>query len=666
LPNPVGLLARSISTPLGDVVFHGPPEPVDAWGPVVVAVGDWEVAEALLAGLASDLPTSCTMHFVKLPSGAQPRRSAEVLSRALHKAFHGRRLVLAALGDASVAAALSYAPELLRTVVVDPPLTGESGQDLRTAYRTRRTPLDIVLAREDAWSAEDRAMFSREVHVEVSGPDPDDAGLDRVLRRAVDWVGEVRRAPLDMAARLAAAAPLTARRIGYAGSAIERFADACRRSNPDGEVGSEDSAVDTLAVLATEEDTPELAPLLATLAPGGKVVALAPLGEVGVRLQTALIGQGLQLVSPDAQLTPLGMRLIRAVKAAEVTVTRIDYVAYASHLMDVRTRLPTDGLRTELDLDLDLHAPPFMQVPGVPRILILQRAPSAPPAAWQTVAARAIHAGQVIVAEFDDHPDLTSLIRRDRHTTDDEWEQFRVAHAVQTSTEPLLPVFRAHNPEVRVFENCVFDLPPFPETKPSPRVFYGAIGRGPFAVEVAKALGPTIEAFPSVEFHVVGDREVFEALPTARKQFDPLLPYARYLAAMADCSISMSPIAAGAMVETKSDAKYLDAARSGVLTIGSSVLYGRVIQHGENGLLAGSVDEWPGLLALALGDEAARQRMARAAWEHVRRNRMFSQQAGARRDWYRDLLLRREALNWAILERSPGVREALAKLTATD
>jgi hypothetical protein len=118
------------------------------------------------------------------------------------------------------------------------------------------------------------------------------------------------------------------------------------------------------------------------------------------------------------------------------------------------------------------------------------------------------------------------------------------------------------------------------------------------------------------------------------------------------------------MVETKSDAKYLDAARSGVLTLASATLYEKVISHGETGLLARSLDDWPQLLAQALGDLEARRRMTRAAWNDVRTHRMFSQQIPGRRDWYRDLLARRDALNTALLERSPGVAETLARLTA--
>jgi hypothetical protein len=653
---------RSVATSLGEMVFRGPLEPADACGPAIIAVGGWLTAPALIERVTAELPATCAFHFAELPSGLPPLRAAALLSRAMHKAFLGRRLVLAALADASAVAALSYAPELLRTVVVDPAVSGEDRQDLRFAYQDRRAPLDILLTPQCGLSAEDHATFAREVNVEVSEGDQAGAALARVLRDAVDWAAELRRNPLDMVRRLAAATPRTAQTIRFVGPAIAQFADAYRRFNPDGEVRAAGGAVDVLALLALDLETPDLAAHIAAVAPGGRVVALAPLGQLAARLEAALADQGLQIASSDAQLSPLGLRLIRAIKAAPAAPTRIEYVTYAHYLMDIRTSLPTDGLRTEPELELELNTPPFAQTLADPRILILQRAPSVAPAVWQSIAARAILAGQVIVAEFDDHPDLTSLILRGRHATDGEWEQFRVAHAVQTSTDQLLPVFGAHNPEVRAFQNCVFDLPPFPETERGPRVFYGAIDRGPFAVEVARSLAPAIEAFPSVEFHVVGDRAVFDALPTARKRFDPLLPYARYLAAMAECSVSLSPIMAAPMVETKSDAKYLDAARAGVLTLASPVLYDRVIRHGENGLLARSISDWPRLLTFALADAPARQRMSRAAWEDVRGRRMFSQQIAERRDWYRDLLRRREVLNRALVERSPGVAAALAKL----
>jgi hypothetical protein len=654
-----------VATALGEVVLRGGPEPEDAWGPVLVAVPSRIMPSDMLRSLAERLTGSCSIYFTDLPSSGAPNRDAELISRALHEAFLGRPVVLTGRHEAAAVVALCYAPELLRTVAIDPLMEAEDGADLRSAYGGRRAPLDVVASEAGSLSAEHREWLQSQASVEIFdiGEGDSDASAE-VLKTALTWADRLRRDPDDMARRLAAATPRTARRVRFAGAAFETFASAYRTYNPDGEVTTDADECDVLAVLAPGACGDELSAQVATLKPGGWVVALTPLGPDGARLQTALAAHGLSPSLADAQLTPLGMRLVRASKAPQPPSVRIELVAYANYLMDIRTRLPTDGLRSEPDLDMDLYLPPLVQVPAKPRIVILQRPPHGSPSAWRTIAARAILAGQVIVIEFDDHPDLTSLMRRGRHATDEEWEQFRVAHAIQTSTEDLAPVFCAHNPEVRVFPNCVFDLPPFPDRELPLRVFYGAASRGPFAVDVAKALRPAIEAFPSVEFHVVGDRAVFEALPTDRKRFEPLLPYDQYLAAMARCSVSLSPLEPSPMVETKSDAKYLDAARSGVLTLASATLYEKVIRHGETGLLARSLDDWPQLLAQALGDLEARRRMTRAAWNDVRTHRMFSQQIPGRRDWYRDLLARRDALNTALLERSPGVAETLARLTA--
>ena len=64
----------------------------------------------------------------------------------------------------------------------------------------------------------------------------------------------------------------------------------------------------------------------------------------------------------------------------------------------------------------------------------------------------------------------------------------------------------------------------------------------------------------------------------------------------------------------------------------------------------------------SLGDQSARERMARTAWEEVRGQRMFAHQIPERRAWYAELLARREALDRAILQRVPEVAEILDRL----
>jgi hypothetical protein len=153
---------------------------------------------------------------------------------------------------------------------------------------------------------------------------------------------------------------------------------------------------------------------------------------------------------------------------------------------------------------------------------------------------------------------------------------------------------------------------------------------------------------------------VFAALPTANKRFFSYMSFEAYLLLMSQCTVSLSPVEDLEDWNTKSDGKYVDAARAGVLTIGSPVVYDRVIEHGVNGLLAREVGDWAPLLQQVLTDEPSRRRMARAAWDQVRDERMFADQGVLRLDWYLDLWARREALNAAMIERVPGLRDALA------
>jgi hypothetical protein len=129
---------------------------------------------------------------------------------------------------------------------------------------------------------------------------------------------------------------------------------------------------------------------------------------------------------------------------------------------------------------------------------------------------------------------------------------------------------------------------------------------------------------------------------------------------MAQCAVSLSPIEALPGRETKSDAKFLDAARAGVVTLASPLIYEGVIRHGENGLLARQLADWAPLLRQALADPAASRAMGRRAWDYVRAERMFAGQVAQRRAWYRDLWSRRAALNDAAFARIPGLAEAVA------
>jgi len=465
------------------------------------------------------------------------------------------------------------------------------------------------------------------------------------------------------------ATPLTARRLVHWGPHGELFVEAFQALNPgcdvtalgqDLEASPPGDAFDTL-VLAAPAPAALLARLTAGLQPSGHLVARCEPDRAA--LQQSLTPLGLTLREP---VDNSGTGVIRAQKLAPGQTPRgalaLQTVAYSSLLMDIRTRLPTRGLGSEPDLRVTYGIPPMplASLPfDAPKIFLMQRPAELRPEVWKPLQVRAIREGWLTVMEYDDYPPLVAevlgLPRADLNL-----KRFGYVHAVQTASPPLVELFRPHNPEIALFPNAAFDLAPFPQGPRRPRVFYGAVIRGRYAVEVARALGPAIASRPETEFVVIGDRDVFDAIPTETKTYYEYMSYEGYLELMSQCTVSLSPIEALPFRETKSDAKFVDAARAGVLTIASPTIYDRVIQHGVNGFLAPDIPDWAPLLTQALTDEALRERLARHAWEYVRDTRMFAYQVATRRDWYWDLWARREALNAALIARTPGLREALA------
>ena len=465
------------------------------------------------------------------------------------------------------------------------------------------------------------------------------------------------------------ATPLSARRLLVLGPRAEAFGRAFRRADPKASVeaaqgpGAAEPGARFDAVVA---DAPlggeELAAVAARLAAGGHLIARWAQDRAG--LAAALAPHGLFLRAP---VDAAGTGVVRAQKCAEgrrpAPPLSLHTLPYATTMMDIRTRLPARALASDPELDARYLIPPARlpdQPFDTPKVVVLQRCAELKAEWFTPILASAIRAGRLVVAEYDDHPWLISEVLGHPGTSPQQMIRFGYVHGVQTTTPPLVEAFRPYNPEVVAFPNAAFSLAPFPAGERPRRVLYGAVLRGDYGVAVARSLGPAIAQFPDTEFVVLADEAVFEALPTKAKTFHGYMSFEAYLRIMETCSISLTPIAPLPMRETKSDAKFVDAGRSGALTIASPTVYDRVIQHGENGLIAREVEDWAPLLAQALGDQALRERLARRAWEYVRDERMFADQIAVRRAWYLDLWSRREALNAALIARTPGLREALA------
>ena len=476
--------------------------------------------------------------------------------------------------------------------------------------------------------------------------------------------------------------PLTARRLAYVGANAAEFEQAYGARNPTAEFTAD--ATDCLVIADLEAlTTQDLAARAGALAADGYLVA-ACRSPARVTQALAALGEAfriakLQLLVPgDDHFNDLAPRLgledlprfegrdlllvLQKTAAPKPEPLPVQIAAFAPRLMDIRTRLPAHALRADPGLIVAYGGAPLQYLelpPETPKILVLQRPVLPSVAVWRAATAESMRRGWLPVLEIDDHPVLLAAAGGQKvHPSD--WLTYGFPHAIQTSTDRLARAFSKYNPVVKVFANAVFDLPPFPTAAAPRRVFYGALSRGKFAARVAASLAPVTQEFPEVEYVVVGDQAVFEALPTANKRFHDYLPYEAYLDLMASCAVSLSPVEGKLYEDTKSDAKFLDAAARGVVTLASPTIYAETIVPGQTGLIAHRLNNWAPLLAEALRDEPARQAMARRAWDYVRTERMFAHQAAARSAWYRELWDRREELNAGVIARLPGLAQALA------
>jgi hypothetical protein len=337
---------------------------------------------------------------------------------------------------------------------------------------------------------------------------------------------------------------------------------------------------------------------------------------------------------------------------------RLHYAIFAPRLMDARTRVPAQALSSDSELvvsyrerSADLPKAPA----AVPKIIILQRV-FFQPAVLSRIVSEARAAGWLLVYEIDDHPDLIAQVNEKPGMAELIRGVLRGCHAVQTSTQELANVLRALNPEVHTFSNAAFDLPPFRLRPQVRKVFYGALNRGEYSVAVARNLGAAVNARPDLEFRIVHDRAFFDALPTDRKTYERTLDYPAYLEAMQSSDVVLCPLEGAPSELFKSDLKFVEAARAGAAVIASPAVYERTIRCGETGLIARDMDEWGSHLTRVTADPELRNRLARAAWDYVRAERMAWPQLLQLKRWYSSLVERREALDQALLQRCPQLR----------
>ncbi len=388
-------------------------------------------------------------------------------------------------------------------------------------------------------------------------------------------------------------------------------------------------------------------------------VFAAPLAQEFARaMRPALEALGIDPARYLERATPLQhvWRATRApVRPISVTSSMLAPVGGVSHVRVVEPMAALATLPGFIPRIID-NFDPDEAPPDGPRIFIFHR----PLLAGDQGLARIrllLDRGYVVVCEFDDHPDYIPVLQRP------DVQNFRAVHAVQTSTRPLAEVLRAQNPEIAVFPNGISRLPPVRNHAVPGRLtlFFAGINREDEWPAYLPALNAVAAlAGPRLQFRIVADRGLFEALQTPHKQFTPLCDYATYQDLLAQSEISFMPLADTPFNRCKSDLKFLEASAHRVTALASPVVYADTIEDGRTGLIFRDPGELQQRLARLVANPEYGRGLADAARGRIAGHRMLAYQMDDRAAWYRALWARREELNAALLARVPELARPLA------
>ncbi|QWK79610.1 glycosyltransferase [Ochrobactrum sp. BTU1] len=126
----------------------------------------------------------------------------------------------------------------------------------------------------------------------------------------------------------------------------------------------------------------------------------------------------------------------------------------------------------------------------------------------------------------------------------------------------------------------------------------------------------------NARFIVMGDLTVSKELETS-SQFVryPAADFKSYLRKLSMADISIAPLEASEFNEAKSNIKYLEASVLGLASVCTPTSpFENAIQHGENGYLARTFEEWEGSLLELVDNEEKRIEVAKNAYKFVYRN----------------------------------------------
>lgn len=322
---------------------------------------------------------------------------------------------------------------------------------------------------------------------------------------------------------------------------------------------------------------------------------------------------------------------------------------------DVRITMPFDAMRSKPGINTTAQVKKLSlsrQTDDVPQIIIWQRPILTYQGELQTMR-NLIRQGYLLIVEFDDHPMRWPQIEENKYLN------YRGVHAVQTSTEPLAEMFRAFNPDVAIFPNCVAELPDQRNFSQPDRLtlFFGALNREEDWAALMPALNEVLARYPDkLAFEIVHDQGFFDALNTLHKRFTPTCEYPAFRNLMGGCDIAFLPLNDNLFNRMKSDLKFVEAGAHGLAALASPTVYASSIQDGVTGRMFNNPQEMVSILSEWIETPETARKIGQNARHWVRNHRLIGGQIAAREAWYRDLWVRRQELTARLYERVPEMR----------